>query len=200
MGLVQRNAFCFPACRQLEGRDSLIQPGGKETSGECSYLSSEILGSLCHSLGCHASSTSTGRDLGWTPVPAAREAGTCVVMMYFSNLSAFTWLINLKLFLTVFLCAPWGFFFLVRDLSRREILSAKLGFYHVEGFCGSPTPIRSIHPHSHTDKAKERVFPSHSALPAQHPILSPAGCSLCVTTKALLVPCLCPCSAPSGGH
>lgn len=67
-------------------------------------------------------------------------------------------------------------------------------FYHVQGFCGSPVPAGTIHPHSHTDKAKERVCSGHSALGAQHPTLSLAGCYLCVTTKALLVTCLCPCS------
>lgn len=83
---------------------------------------------------------------------------------------------------------------LEQSWSRREILSAKLGFLPRAGFCGSPVPAGTIHPHSHTDKAKERVCSGHSASGAQHPTLSLAGCYLCVTTKALLVTCLCPCS------
>lgn len=115
----------------------------------------------------------------------------------FFNLSTFIWFDLFKIIFNTFSECTLAPFFLVRDLSKAgaegKYYQPSWDFYHVQGFCGSPVPTGTIHPHSHTDKAKKRVCSGHSAPGVQHPTLSLAGCYLCVTTKALLVTCLCPC-------
>lgn len=175
-----RNARCFPACRQLGDRRASSRQERKKPLDDCSYMGSEILGSLCHSLGCHASSSSTG---GWD---------LCSQDVFLQSLCIYLVDFFRTIFNRFFSECSLRAFFLVRDLSKA---GAEWKYHQVgisttcRGFVAAPCPPGpSTYTHTLTKPRKAKVFSSHSALRAQHP-----GCYLCVTTKALLVTCLCPC-------